>query len=518
METKRDIETKAKAVLVTNPDEAIQLYKEIFEAYPDDFNLWDAFHTIKAMRSTNSPDLIWAHELATKYKDEKVGNLYSWLIFDKCVKSKNRSGLLANENFIVGLTTIASQKNLKEDSVFPCPITISFLKLCDAHAENLFNARKINELLSTLDHTLLSDKSKTIDTQERGEVELSSDLEKYYALITKALFKLGDFEKCIEYCKNALNELANFHYNNDLWFKMRIALSEENLGNHTESESMLITLLESKAGSDKWFLYRDISEVYFEQGDFSKAWKYAVDSAFYGNEPHFLIGLYLLQARILFKLKRESEGKILAELIASILKEQGWSDKIEYTKLFSFYNVDRDNLSSVSKVIAIARKFWQSERYGDNSKIKGEIISIHQNGKIGRIKDIQGNVVGFHKKDLTERIRDLQSINGATVEFYSMKTYDNNNIAESIDITEKTLRPLDRSLMGMTLNATVKSVTEFGVFFHLDGLKDGLLHKNSLPTQLKNNFKESFVKGEKAKVKVEKITEKGIQLILVSRP
>ena len=517
METKRDIEAKAKALLSTSPDEAVQLYKEIFEVYPDDFNMWDAFNTIKAMRSANSPDLLWAHELALKHTNDKVRNLYSWLIFDKCVKGKNRSGLIANENFIVGLPTIASQKNLKEDSTFPCPLTISILKLCDAHAENLFNARKIDELLSILDVALLSNKPKTIDTQERGEVELSSDLEKYFALRTKALFKLGDFENCIEYCKKALSELPNFHYNNDLWFKMRIALSEENLGNHTESESLLITLLESKAGSDKWFLYRDISEVYFEQGNFSKAWKYAVDSAFHGNEPHFLIGLYLLQARILFKLKRETEGKILAELIASILKEQGWSDKSEYTKLFSFYNVDRDNIPTVNKLITIARKFWQSERYGNNPKIKGKVISIHQNGKIGRIKDLRGKIVGFHKKDLTERVKNIESINGATVEFYSMKTYDNKIIAESIDVIEKELKPLDKSLLGMTLNATVKSIAEFGVFFHLDGLKDGLLHKNSLPNHLKSNFKESFIRGDKAKVKVEKITDKGIQLILVSK-
>ena len=32
---------------------------------------------------------------------------------------------------------------------------------------------------------------QTIETQERGAVELSSDLEKYFALKTKALLKLG---------------------------------------------------------------------------------------------------------------------------------------------------------------------------------------------------------------------------------------------------------------------------------------------------------------------------------------
>src|SRR5690606_31556691 len=101
---------------------------------------------------------------------------------------------------------------------------------------------------------------------------------------------------------------------NDLWFNMRIAIAEEKLGNFEKSEMLFKELLSSRAGSDKWFLYRDISEIYFEQKEYEKAWKYAIDAAYYGNEPHFLIGLYLLQTRILYKLDRSEDGKVLAEL------------------------------------------------------------------------------------------------------------------------------------------------------------------------------------------------------------
>jgi tetratricopeptide (TPR) repeat protein len=406
METKRDFEAKAKALISTNPDEAVKLYHELWVSYPDQFNSWDAFYAVKAMRAANSTNLTWANELAEKFKGDRVGNLYGWLIFDRCVKGKNRTEILSNEKFIEGLIDLAPQKSLKEDDAFPCPTTISILKLCDAHAENLFNAKRINELLSGLDYNILSNKSKTIETQERGEVELSSDLEKYFALKTKALLKLTEFHTCIEQCNKGLELLDKFHYNNDLWFKMRIALSEEGLGNHERSEELFKVLLESKAGNDKWFLYRDISEVYFEQGDFVKAWKYAVDAAFYGNEPHFLIGLFLLQARILFKLERPTEGKILAELISSILKEQEWNDKAEYIKLFTYYKIDRTTLPTVNVLIKEARKFWQNERYGNKPKHKGKIISIHKNGKIGRIKDQNNNLIEFHKKDLVKKNED----------------------------------------------------------------------------------------------------------------
>lgn len=515
METKRDFEAKAKALISTNPDEAVKLYHELWVSYPDQFNSWDAFYAVKAMRAANSTNLTWANELAEKFKGDRVGNLYGWLIFDRCVKGKNRTEILSNEKFIEGLIDLAHQKSLKEDDAFPCPTTISILKLCDAHAENLFNAKKINDLLSGLDYNILSNKSKTIETQERGEVELSSDLEKYFALKTKALLKLAEFDSCIELCNKGLELLEKFHYNNDLWFKMRIALSEDGLGNHEKSEELFKELLESKAGSDKWFLYRDISEVYFEQGNFEKAWKYAVDAAFYGNEPHFLIGLYLLQARILFKLERPTEGKILAELIASILKEQEWNDKAEYIKLFTYYNIDRTTLPTVNEIIKEARKFWQNERYGNKPKIKGTIISIHKNGKIGRIKDQNNNLIGFHKKDLVKKMKSIENLTGATVEFFIMESYDGKNIAENITITEQPANPKPDNLVGKTFDGTVKNVAEFGVFIRMKGAPDGLLHKNSLPNNLKNNFKEVFTQGKIVKVKIEKVTEKGIQLKLV---
>ena len=516
MENKRDFETKAKALIETNPDEALKLYQELRETYPDQFNAWDAFYTVKAMRAAKSPNLPWANELAEKFKGDRVGNLYGWLIFDRCVKGKNRTEILSNEKLIEGLINLAPQNNLKENDAFPCPTTISILKLCDAHAENLFNARRINVLLSGLDYNILTNKSKTIETQQRGDVELPSDLEKYFGLKTKALLKLKEYNSCIEHCNKALELIEKFHYNNDLWIRMRIALSEDGLGNHEKSEVLFKILLESKAGNDKWFLYRDISEVYFEQGDFSKAWNYSVDAAYYGNEPHFLIGLYLLQARILFKLERGAEGKILAELIASILKEQEWNDKAEYIKLFTYYKIERTTLQTVNELIKDARKFWQNERYGNKPKLKGTIISIHRNGKGGRIKDQNdNNIIGFHKKDLVKKMRTIENLTGATVEFFIMKSYDGKNIAENITITKQPVTLKPDNLVGKTFDGIVKNVAEFGIFIRMQGAPDGLLHKNSLPNNLKNNFKEVFTKGKIVKVKIERVTEKGLQLKLI---
>lgn len=515
METKRDLEAKAKSLIASDPEEAVKLYKELLEAFPEEFNSWDAFYSVKALRACQKPDMSWAKELASNYQEEKVGNLYGWLVFDHCVKGKQRTDLLNYERFIIDLPELSPQKNLKEDSSYPCPTTISIFKLADAHGENLFNARKINDLISTLDYNLLSPESRTLDTEKRGEIELASDLEKFFALKTKALIKLEEYEACKELCQTALDSLDKFHYNNDLWFKMRIAIAEEKLGNFEESESLFKSLLSSKAGSDKWFLYRDIAEVYFEHEDYPKAWKYSVDAAFYGNEPHYLIGLYLLQARILFKLERADEGKVLAELIGAILKEQNWNDKSEYNRLFDYYKIDRESLPSTNEVIRVAREYWNSQRYGNKEKKKGTIISIHRNGKIGRIKDEFGKIVDFHKKDLVKKLRSLDQIEKAKVEYYEMDSEDGKLHAENITVLQKASIPIQSNeLLGKTMEGTVKNVAEFGIFVRLPNTSDGLLHRNNLPSNMKDTFKDKFNPGDKIKVRVDRVTEKGLQLKL----
>lgn len=86
------------------------------------------------------------------------------------------------------------------------------------------------------------------------------------------------------------------------------------------------------------------------------------------------------------------------------------------------------------------------------------------------------------------------------------------DIAENIAIIEKPENYKLNDLVGKTIDGIVKNVAEFGIFVSLQGAPDGLIHKNSLSNDLKNNFKEAFIQGKKVRVKVEKFTQKGLQL------
>ena len=144
------------------------------------------------------------------------------------------------------------------------------------------------------------------------------------------------------------------------------------------------------------------------------------------------------------------------------MNEQNWNNKAEYTKLFAYYKIDRTSLSTVNEIIKEARNFWQNERYGGRVKVKGKIISIHKNGKIGRIKDLDGKVIDFHKKDLLIKIKSIENLIGATVEFYEMISYDDKSIAENIEITEHPAIPKTSDFVGMTFDAV--SYTHLDVY------------------------------------------------------
>jgi tetratricopeptide (TPR) repeat protein len=519
--TKRELQIQADDLIKNSSQkEAMVICRKLWDEFPQNepnpFNLYDAILTLKATKDNYDVDFNFIYEVSKTYSDNfQIKNSFSWFVFHKYVKNSPNNDIIQHENIIFKLMEITSQKNLRADNSYPCPVTIAILNLVKAYSKGLFNPSKVIEWLEKLNPDFLSKEVNIIPTTERGDIEDASDLEKYYALTTKALLKLERYQECEDRCKTALKELDKFHYDNSLWLQMRIAICEENLGNIDKSEHLFQDILNTKAGSDKWFIYKEISSLYFEKGDYENAWSYAVDSAFYGNEPEYMIGLFLLQARILVKLYRVEESKILAELIGAILKEKGWNNRQEYTRLLDYHNVDIANLNSAKSLFRKAEKFWVSERYDGLNEEKGKIIFIHPRGKIGKIKAVDGNVYNFHKRDFISRQSNLSVLNKAEVTFIVMNSYDNKQVAEHINVLKTENSHISEQLkIGTVITGTVKNTAAFGIFVRLNEKEDGLLHKNALPDDLKSTFNEKFSTGQKIKVKIIKVTEKGLQLKL----
>ena len=518
METKRELQIKANLLIDSSPKESIAIGEKIWNDFEgtDEFNLYDALQVLKATKNDSEVDFDFIFAVAKKFSDkEEVINRFKWFAFQKYLKNKKNIALLPNEVNINKMLLLTSQSNLREDDTYPCPYTIATIELAKGHSKNLFNGKKVNEYLDKLNPILLSKKNNNY-VKDGEEVKVASDLESYYALKTKALLKIEQFADCKSLCELALNDLEEFHYNNDLWFQMRIALCYEKLGELEKSEELFQKLLSTKAGNDKWFLYYDIADLYYHQNNLEKALKHSINATFYGTDLDKMNGLLLLQIRIFVKLKRLDDGKIIAELVASIIKKYDLKVKQDYDNLFKYFGIDFQNCKEFNIIYKIAHHLWVLERYKGLYEITGEIISINPNGKFGKITTLDNRTFSFHKRHFNEKQRNINGLKDSKVTFVEMKSFDGKKVAENIKILEKAFSRSENLLAGTILAGTIKNFADFGIFVKLNGHKDGLIHKSTLPANIKNTFKEVYHNGQNLNVRVEKVSDRGIELKIVN--
>ena len=97
-----------------------------------------------------------------------------------------------------------------------------------------------------------------------------------------------------------------------------------------------------------------------------------------------------------------------------------------------------------------------------------------------------------------------------------MEVNDGKFNAEVIEVISLAkMETINTDMVGKIMDGIVKNTADFGIFVKLPKLEDGLLHKNNLPETLRETFMGKFDSGDKIKVRIDKFTNKGIQLKLV---
>jgi tetratricopeptide (TPR) repeat protein len=218
------------------------------------------------------------------------------------------------------------------------------------------------------------------------------------------------------------------------------------------SEDAITELQKILRKKKEWFIQKELAELYKDSGNNENAFKYAIEAINNFGDLEYKVDLLFLIGELL-KIKKEDD--------------------------LAFKHF------SLSRLIRI------SEEWNTPSKLTS---AIEQFGRdyipIEKIKELK-----IELKSYWNTFKQPQSNPKPQVNIVNQKAND---------------------LVGKTFNGTVKNTVDFGVFFKLDGAPDGLLHKNSLPNNLKNNFKDEFPNGKKMSVKIDKVTDRGIQLVLAN--
>lgn len=273
-------------------------------------------------------------------------------------------------------------------------------------------------------------------------MEFASDKENWFAFKTKALFETQQYHECFELSKQALETFEKFHYSNEVWFARRIALSKKHLGNSTDALNELLQILKRKK---EWFIQSEVAEIYKENGDFEKAFKYAIEAINNFGDLEYKVGLLVLIAEILEK-KQESELSFKHYMLSKLLRQQEeW--KVPQTLDFALRNlgyaeVSIDQLPNLKREL---KNYWNSFKPqqtkpsgGNNQQLTGKIDKVLHNdekGTDGFIKYDNNKSVYFRLNTTDELAKKI--IVGLEVTFKIMPPKEDGKKERAVNIKQK---------------------------------------------------------------------------------
>jgi len=317
--------------------------------------------------------------------NEMVLNAYGWAIYDICKVE------VSNENYnrekILDLIKYPLYLLFLKQSDYSYSIISNIFRLIlkvEKHKINK-NWNFMNDFCNLFNPDIFSLECGTMEI--RGKLtEFASDKENWYATKSKALFELNMFQECYEVSKVAIDYIENFHYNNDLWFARRIALSKKQLGNIDQAIEELEKIYKRK---NEWFIKKELAELYFEKNDLEKSFKYAIDAICKNgfSKLEFKIGLVLLLANI-FKAQNKIEYANKHFLLLKIIREKNrWKIPLELENELSQINMENINLVTLENELI---KYWKSfnpkkDRVQQTKKLlQGNITRILNDNEKGK--------------------------------------------------------------------------------------------------------------------------------------
>lgn len=250
------------------------------------------------------------------------------------------------------------------------------------------NFNFIIRLCESIPPSILSDKPNNINVNGKDR-KILSDKEKYYLALSKALYEQKDFNRCIQVCKEAFDNIKFFTNGTDIWLKRNMILSQNEL-NHPINELIVEfeKLLEKKKD---WFMQFDMATLYRKYSDNKKVLQYAISAINSFGEIDMKIGCLEFIGDIL-----KSDDERLAKLHYLFVKEirvkNNWRVEIIESKISSIKcEVSSENIFDELK------KYWNTFKNNADSK---KLDSTPQVGTITKIlHDNEKGKAGFINKE-----------------------------------------------------------------------------------------------------------------------
>lgn len=291
--------------------------------------------------------------------------------------------------------------------------------------------------LGHLDPSRLNGQGGSFRNPEGKIRDVASERETWYSYMSRALLGGDRHEECIALCEQALNQISEFHYDNDIWFGRRIAEAKSKLG-HTEEALKAYKKLVVK--KPEWFLYYDIACLTHKLGQDDEALHYAAEAALARSPLHFKTDLFLLLAILLRDGGQHDLAKQHAQLASSTRSEEGWAAKGKRLQLFQEFGVEIEDGPPAKNLARDLKQHWREWRTETLPRHEGEIDWVHHEKPFGFIKaDGLNDSVFFQLRSFNGPKERL--VGGTHVTFLIKESFDKKKGRMSTQAVE--IEPLD---------------------------------------------------------------------------
>lgn len=270
------------------------------------------------------------------------------------------------------------------------------------------SAAQMDAYISLLNPDVLSDQPQPY-VKDGEWLSGTSYRERWYALKSGILVKLRKYEACIAVCEEGLRIFSEFHYDNDIWLRYRIALCHLRLGSVERAEGEFAALLQYKR---HWIVYRGLFYTAQEQGNQRKMKKYGAAALL---QP----GNMADKARFLAEFADSLEGQdeLRTEraqhyaLALRIRQDQGWfiPDMLRQRAATC-----KGQLPGRDALLRSLQLFWICCRHDGEEEKQGFISAVLPGRKAGFIKEYGGPSYYFKSDSLL----GLKAEKGTAVTFF----------------------------------------------------------------------------------------------------
>lgn len=359
--------------------EALEIYERHFRQNPDEF----------------------------KFKDKEN---YAWILYRINVQTfKNEEDFYGSAEFI---TQLVPQKdmNINKSCIYTTAVFSILKKLND---DNDYFSMIC--WLDKINPELLDEKP----FRRYGRINKSKK-EKFYHYASKAYYKTGDYETCIEVSTQGLESLNSFRDDLDIWLKRYIGMSLKESHRFTESLPYLLEVIKVK---HDWYIYRDIAEVYCMLKKPLDALEYCCPVVLSDVSDYSKISIYYLIYRIL-KSFNEKQALKHAQYFYLLKKEKEYRIPEDIENL----GIDETRLDKKQLKMEIT-EIWQEYKFRDIEPSHGTVVKFIEEKNYGFIRPEKGKTLFFHASEFKG---DTIYV-GQKVKFYTQKAFDRSKKRESLN-------------------------------------------------------------------------------------